>query len=317
MPYDFRTCVSTLKGLASHVPLLQRATCRSTGGTSDARYCYTVWLRHLDQIRSATAWPPPHSVAELGPGDSLGIGLCALLSGAPSYLALDACHYGSAASHGAIFSELATAFRSDIAAPGQKEFPLTWPPLRAELKPSLLLNREVLESATAGKRIADIGAALADAAPPPPLIRHVAPWTGQHLLNHPSDLSVVFSQAVLEHVDDLEETYRALGQKLKPGAVMSHVIDFKSHGITSAWHGHWSIGSRRWRIIRGNRPYLINRMPWSFHRRLMETNGFEILKTLPRHDAPALRDHLAPDIAHLIDDDDLRTAGVYVLARKQ
>jgi hypothetical protein len=61
-----------------------------TGGESkSASYCYSVWQRHLTMARQNGLQEVPHTVVELGPGDSLGVGLAALLSGAKHYYAFD------------------------------------------------------------------------------------------------------------------------------------------------------------------------------------------------------------------------------------
>ncbi|MCH8904482.1 MAG: hypothetical protein IIA45_11270 [Bacteroidetes bacterium] len=36
-----------LKGLATYIPGMYRPTDKGTKGSSSARYCYSVWLRHL------------------------------------------------------------------------------------------------------------------------------------------------------------------------------------------------------------------------------------------------------------------------------
>lgn len=82
-----------LLGLATFLPIARRFTNRGSGGTDSARYCYCVWLRHLVSLEAAglgAAWPV---VAELGPGDSLGTGIAALLCGVEQYYAFDVKPY--------------------------------------------------------------------------------------------------------------------------------------------------------------------------------------------------------------------------------
>ena len=69
----------------------------------------------------------------------------------------------------------------------------------------------------------------------------------------------MFSQSVLEHIDDLEGAYATLHKWLKPGGYMSHLIDFYSHGLTKEWNGHWALSDLTWGALKGRRPYLINR----------------------------------------------------------
>src|SRR6476659_3956824 len=78
-----------VKGLATWIPGARRLFAHGTGGSNNPRYCYSVWLRHLAMARQSGLNTEPLTVAELGPGDSLGLGLCAVLSGSNRFFALD------------------------------------------------------------------------------------------------------------------------------------------------------------------------------------------------------------------------------------
>jgi hypothetical protein len=81
-----------LRGLHTWVPGATRAWA-STGGTDAAPYCYEVFLKHLTLTCAAGMPGVPASVGEIGPGDSLGIGLAALLAGSDRYYGLDVVPY--------------------------------------------------------------------------------------------------------------------------------------------------------------------------------------------------------------------------------
>lgn len=49
---------------------------------------------------------------------------------------------------------------------------------------------------------------------------------------------IIVSNAVLEHVCDLEGAFRAMDNLLKPGGRMVHVVDFKDHGMFSSAQSH-------------------------------------------------------------------------------
>ena len=68
-----------LGGFKSYVP--GGVSIHGTGGTDSARYCYTIWLRHLSILYKNGFTKIPDTIAELGPGDSIGTGLAGLLSG--------------------------------------------------------------------------------------------------------------------------------------------------------------------------------------------------------------------------------------------
>lgn len=100
-----------LTGLATFLPGMTRLISRTTGGTSSARYCYSVWLRHLTTMYQNAVPIHPAVVVELGPGDSLGVGLAALLSGAQQYFAVDVLPYAHTDRNVAVFDELVALFR--------------------------------------------------------------------------------------------------------------------------------------------------------------------------------------------------------------
>src|SRR5450631_2613031 len=77
-----------------------------TGGTISGRYCYSVWLWHLVYAANSGLQTRPRVVAELGPDDSLGTGIAALLSGAEQYFALDAVSHANAEHNLGILDEL-------------------------------------------------------------------------------------------------------------------------------------------------------------------------------------------------------------------
>jgi hypothetical protein len=74
-------------GLKSYLPVGKTYT--GTGGSDSARYCYAAWLRHLASFSDVAPELRPRVAAEMGPGDSLGLGIAALLSGVERYAALD------------------------------------------------------------------------------------------------------------------------------------------------------------------------------------------------------------------------------------
>ena len=72
----------------------------------------------------------PRHVADFGPGDSIGVGLAALLSGAESFIGLDVKPFARAERNLAVFDELVALFRSKAAIPGPEPFPQVKPFLR-------------------------------------------------------------------------------------------------------------------------------------------------------------------------------------------
>ncbi|HEY2418369.1 MAG TPA: hypothetical protein VGH84_10660 [Steroidobacteraceae bacterium] len=262
--------------MASFVPGVTRVFRRGTGGTSSARYCYGVWMRHLINAYACGHIQVPETVAELGPGDSLGVGLAALLSGASRYYAFDFIKYADNLENIQVFDELVQLFNENADIPDEQEFPEVIPKLDSYKFPSHVLDSRQLRRSLAPDRIRRIRAAIAAASDSDNMITYVAPWLDSGLVKSHS-VDMIFSQAVLEHIDPLREAYGAMHSWLKPSGLMSHSIDFKSHGLTTDWNGHWTQSEIAWKLLRGKRPYMINRQPYATHLKLLQDAGFDLL----------------------------------------
>lgn len=299
-------------GTLSYVPGLHAALRRGTGGTNSARYCYSVWMRHLLRHHRAGLSTAPRTVAELGPGDSLGIGLAALLCGAESYVALDAVPHARTDANLAVFDELVSMLRARAPVPGVDEFPNLSPSIDDCSFPHAVLPDGRLESALEESRVARL---RDDVSRLSGSVRYASEWWRAEAVEAAS-VDLILSQAVLEHVNDLEGTYAAMYQWLRSGGVMSHQIDLKSHETADAWNGHWGYGDWVWRVMRGALPYLLNRVPASGHLAAATAAGFVLVSVerLVRTDG-LRRDELAPRFRGM-SDEDLATAGVFLQCRK-
>jgi hypothetical protein len=288
-----------------------------TGGTNSARYCYSVWLRHLVLAKRAGLCTWPRVVAEFGPGDSLGIGLAAIVSGARKYYALDVVEYADSVGNLDILDELVELFTKNESIPEAGEFPLLRPALESYQFPHDILTDKRLQQNLASKRIESIKRALTNTRLQngDVEIRYVVPWYDSDVIE-PESIDMIFSQAVLEHVEDLEHTYRTFYRWLKNDGFMSHQIDFGCHHLAKQWNGHWAFSDLAWKLIKGKRPYLLNREPYSTHKKLLEQTGFEIVYEVKTSDSSGLaREQLSPGFQQL-SEEDLVTRTVHIFARK-
>jgi hypothetical protein len=304
--------IAALPVVKSHL----RKRTSETGDGANARYCYSVWLRHLVHLHKLGLNSNPGHVAELGPGDSLGTGLTALLCGAERYSALDIVQHASQPSNLVMFDELTTLLRDRAQIPDEQEFPLVGPTLPSYEFPLAILTEGRLEAALHPTRLQRIRDSLSGKLGQDSLIRYRAPWYGKHVIERAS-VDLIYSQAVLEHVDDLARTYEAMFDWLKPSGVLSHEVDFKSHGWATTWDGHWSYSPLMWKLIRGKDSWSINREPFSTHARLLNTAGFRIVARSDVKKQPTIRRKDLASTHRSMTQDDLHTAESYVVAVKK
>jgi SAM-dependent methyltransferase len=307
------SAVQVARGLQTCLPGARRSW-GSTGGTDSAPYCYEVFLKHLTLCGEAGMAAVPPSVAEIGPGDSIGIGLAMLLAGAERYAGLDVVPYSLAAHNGRVLEELIAFLRERRPNPSWG-----WPNydhlLDGEFFPSRILGRDGLRKSLEPARLDRIRAALEGR---PSGFIHVGyhcPWMSDSAIE-PASVDWIYSQSVMEHVDDVEEAYAAMHRWLRPGGFVSHQIDLRSHELFPEWNGHWGVSRLTWRVMRGRRVYLINRLPYSAHARAIR-RFFEVRTELLHEEEdglPARR--LRAPFDHL-DDRERRTSGYFVVAVKR
>lgn len=304
-------------GIRRCVPFLHKSCAYTESASKSSRYCYTVWLRHLITAHANGMKPKWNSVAELGPGGSIGVGLAALLSGASRYYGLDIVPHVDTESNLRVFDELADLFLQRAALPGDDEFPQCGPRLPSYEFPRSILTESILDASLQPERLERIRQSIVGSHGPgnDVSITYVAPWTHESVAEWGS-VDFVLSQAVLEHVDDVEDTYNSLYRWLSPDGVMSHVIDFKCHGTTRDWNGHWTVSDAMWRFVRANRSYLINRLPHSAHIAAITKAKFRVLvdKRVER-DSNVTRRCLATRFRSM-PDEDVVTSGALVQAQK-
>jgi len=310
--------VTFIPGVGSLAPVQERLRRRSLGAvaTISARYCYAVWMRHLAKAAAYDAGVDPRVVAELGPGASLGVGLAALLCGAERYYAFDvACHTVGAWNR-TVFDDLVRMLEARTPIPDAAELPQVWPPLASYEFPHAVLTPDRLARSLAPERLERIRRSLADVDARASMIQYRAPWTDSGVIED-NAVDLVLSQAVFEHIDDLEGAYRTMRRWLRPGGLASHTIDFRSHDSSRLWDGHWGYSDLAWRIIRGRDVWSINREPCSTHRRLLAQNGMGIVaEELLRSRATLEQRRLAARFRTLTEED--RTvSSAYFLCIKQ
>jgi hypothetical protein len=254
----------------------------------------------------------PSVVAELGPGDSLGIGLMSLLLGANKYFALDVVNFSNSAHNLLIMDELVDMLKNRLPIPNEIEYPRVCPKLQNYEFPDQIYSEEYLDKCLSDERINKIRLSLTDSQG---MIEYKAPWyCNEQVIDNKVDM--ILSQAVLEHIDELDEAYKRMHQWLKLGGYMTHCIDFKSHGYADTWDGHWRISPWYWFLLRGKRPYLINRYPYSIHKNIINSLGFVLIKEFFTRKPPSFNRRIMNSSFEYMSDDDREISGIFIQVKK-
>jgi hypothetical protein len=308
-----------LGGLKSYFPLLH-AGYKGTVGHTTGAYCYSVWMRHLSVIVKAVPTFQPKTVVELGPGDSLGLGCAALLSGAEQYIGLDVIAHATVEHDVKVLDELVPLFEHHAPIPDGRMFPNLQPNLSSYKFPNRLFTDEGPRRIRADeRRVATIRAALVDRqdvlydnVP----VGYLAPWGPRSLDRQSVDL--VISQAVLQDMShepgksELAGAFAAMSRWLKKGGVMSHQINFAFPG-GAEWNHHWRYSDAAWRLVRGNRPSFENRVTLSTYLTLCEENDCEVVSVKRVEQEGLTREKAAPRFRDL-PEEDFRTASAHIVA---
>jgi len=248
-----------LTGTLTFIPPLNawRARHSTSGGTLSLSYCYSVWRRHLQLLLEAGFRPEGACIAELGPGDTIGVGLAALLSGVRQYSGLDLVPFAHGFDPVPFFDELCR-----IAEEEGKRGEAT----RSDAQPVRILSRDdIVRIRTELERGMKAGSVL----------NYCAPW---HRASIPAgSLDLVLSQSVLQYSDCMPDVYQSMFHWLRPGGYASHRIDCSAGYLSPHWNGHWAYSDFEWRLTRGRREFLMNREPIGVHLKTAEAAGFQVV----------------------------------------
>jgi SAM-dependent methyltransferase len=293
---------SLLKGLGSFVMPNLRNSHVGPGAVLSAETLYSIFLRYIFYLYSCAGFSIDGAVVvELGPGCSLGFGMAALLSGASRYYAFDVVDHVAVDTELRVFDRLLELFRKKAAVPHSGKDAQVFPFLSSYDFPDSCLQQDSLLSTLDEKRVAEIREDIADRRGD--FVRYQAPW-GIEMTNLSTKADLIVSNAVLEHVDDLELAYAAFRNWIKPGGYMAHLIDFRAHGLFNVWNGHWACSEFTWKLLRGRRNYLINRVPHSRHAELLAKFNFAVIDDIRIWSVDGLvRENFSPQFRNMPSDD--------------
>ncbi len=214
-------------------------------------------------------------VVELGPGGSLGTGLCALMCGFDRYTGIDVVPFAkNVARNLAVFDELVALFASEMSLDVTDSI---WPAAQDVNYPRDRIQKMKAAGLLAPERLANIRQVIATGETQGDIaLTYCHP--GQLWKNlEEGSIDWVFSQAVLEHVMDIAAVHVDVARLLRKGGHASHTIDFKSHGSSIYYNGHYGYGESMWKFLNGRRVLLSNRKPPSAHLKAAGDAGMQVL----------------------------------------
>ena len=144
------------RGLLTYIPGFYKLFSKQKRLTSvSAEYCYALWIKHLTMLFQNGIKTIPDSIAEIGPGSSIGLGLAALLSGTNKYYAFDVVDHTDLKSNLKLFNQLIEYFKikKDVKAGGWPDY---YKYLDSNGFPSHILTDEILEKTLSEERISEI-----------------------------------------------------------------------------------------------------------------------------------------------------------------
>jgi trans-aconitate methyltransferase len=145
-------------------------------------------------------------------------------------------------------------------------------------------------------------------------ICYLAPW---YEVQTDIKIDLIFSQAVFEHIDNLEFAVDKMVELLEIQGVMSHVIDYTAHETHKVWNGHWTYPDYLWRIICKGRSYPLNRKPHSYYLGLFERKGLKIVFMQPTKQFGGMTYKDIPiQNRHLFKESDFEISGCYFILKK-
>src|ERR1039458_5589925 len=128
-------------------------------GTFSAEYCYSVWLRHLVELKKNNLIKNIYelkSVAEIGPGDSLGIGITSLFTGVNEYFGFDVIKHANKEGNIKIANRIFELFLEKHDIPNGQKFKNTNPKLEDYNFPEKILGTEINDIVFLKSRLQEI-----------------------------------------------------------------------------------------------------------------------------------------------------------------
>jgi len=320
MMNHLRVLAKNAEGILSYIPFLYSYLKESelfgvAGSTSSASYCYNVFWRHIQKAdeMGVDLLVPRGNVVELGPGGSLGTGLCAILAGYERYVGVDVVPFAKNRQRNLmVFEELRGLFEMEASLVQDNAI---WPIVGDLNYPAKRIRAIKAGNALSPARLQAIRQAIQCGSAGSISLSYCHPDEIGRVFK-PDTVDWVFSQAVLEHVEDIGAVHSTMARVLRLGGWASHTIDFKAHGCSVYYNGHYRYSEAMWRFMVGRRVLLSNRKPPSAHIAAVEAQKMKVIGNyMRRGEDPLPKSKFHQDFRQMTDDD-AYASSAFLLAGK-
>jgi SAM-dependent methyltransferase len=225
----------------------------------DPEYVFGIFSGHLRRLLDQDGILHGSSLLELGPGNSLAQAFLFHTLGVSEVVAVDVRRYATERTGRGVYGEILNRMPDWIST--------------GRLPPQVIDQvwrkraEDLLTPGTSFPRLS-------------PSFRYEL-TDGQHLPLPDGKIDFAYSCSVLEHVRDPEGIYHELARALRPGGLMSHIIDLRDHHHPDPLD-FLRYGDRLWSLMQGRSAGWTNRLRSSDHLGLMERAGFKILEAQPK-----------------------------------
>ena len=313
---------SILRGLISYIPysyfFYKKLKKEGAHSSSNARFCYSLWLRILVTLYNHNHFDRVSNIAELGSSSSLGVGLAALLTGTQSYTALEIVRSEMLERNIRIFDELVELFKNKEDIPDDQEYPKINIKLISYKFPNHIFTKEVHTNLLKEERLQSLRESIQNYEKSDQInnkIKYIVPWE-KSLKRLEGNFSFIFSRAVMEHITDYKGIYNKLMLCLKPEGIMFHDIEYHCHKTSKYWNGHWCYPSFLWKLVKGERPFVINRATHSTHCRFLKSCNLNLIhEDRNKRESKLEIKNLSKKFRNM-SSEDFHTCGGYILVSK-
>jgi len=265
---DKKLIFSMIKGLITFIPYvdyINRNPKKNTHSSNSSEFCYNLWARIYILLKDNKIDAKLDNIAEIGTAGSLGVGLCAMLTGSNQYTALEIENNFNLQENLKIYNEITKLFMNKT--PVSDKYNQINIPIETKYINTYPFNNFDTD------KINLIETYINNINKPNNPIKYIVDWQRHKDLK----FDFIYSRAVIEHVKNPNNIYKKIKEILHPNQYMLHDIELHSHGVTNHIIGHTKINRFIWKIIYGKRKYFLNRLDTNQHKKLITNNNYKIV----------------------------------------